>query len=353
MPVLTRLVPSPVVVDIRPGALDGLGTLLADQRISSFGRLAVAISRGSGAALRERLSATLPGADWIEVGGGSIDAAVKLADAMRGSRYDAVVALGGGKIIDASKYAAARVGLPLVAVATNLSHDGICSPVATLDNDNGRGSYGVPSPIALVIDLDVVRQAPARFVRSGIGDAVSNINAIADWELSHRETGERIDGLAAAMARTAGEAVLRHTGGIGDDDFLTTLAEALVLSGLAMSVSGDSRPASGACHEILHAFDLLFPQRAPAHGEGAGLGAAFAMHLRGATEQAGLIAEVLRRHGLPVLAADTGFTDPEFVEVVRYAPQTRPGRYTILEHLDLSDTEIRDAYADYAKAISS
>ncbi|MCL2731984.1 MAG: iron-containing alcohol dehydrogenase, partial [Actinomycetia bacterium] len=110
MPVLTRLVPSPVVVDIRPGALDGLGALLADQRISSSGRLAVAISRGSGAALRERLSATLPGADWIEVGGGSIDAAVKLADAMRGSRYDAVVALGGGKIIDASKYAAARVG---------------------------------------------------------------------------------------------------------------------------------------------------------------------------------------------------------------------------------------------------
>ena len=47
--------------------------------------------------------------------------------------------------------------LPMIAVATNLSHDGICSPVSTLDNDNGRGSYGVPTPIALVIDLDVIR----------------------------------------------------------------------------------------------------------------------------------------------------------------------------------------------------
>jgi glycerol-1-phosphate dehydrogenase [NAD(P)+] len=353
MPVLTRLIPSPVVVDIRPAALDDLCGLLADQRISSSGRLAVAISAGSGLALRERLSATLPGADWFEVAGGTIDAAVELADAMRGRHYDAVVALGGGKIIDASKYAAARVGLPLVSVATNLSHDGICSPVATLDNDNGRGSYGVPSPIALVIDLDVVREAPARFIRSGIGDAISNISAIADWELSHRETGERIDGLAAAMARTAGEAVLRHPGGIGDDDFLTTLSEALVLSGIAMSISGDSRPASGACHEILHAFDLLFPQRAPAHGEGAGLGAAFAMHLRGAREEAELIAQTLRRHGLPVLPTDIGFSVPEFVEVVRFAPQTRPGRYTVLEHLDLSESDIRDAYADYAKAISS
>ena len=40
-----------------------------------------------------------------------------------------------------------------------------------------------------------------RFVRSGIGDAMSNISAIADWELAHRVNGEKIDGLAAAMAR--------------------------------------------------------------------------------------------------------------------------------------------------------
>ena len=64
------------------------------------------------------------------------------------------------------------------------------------------------------------------------------------------------------MARQAGEAVLRHPGGVGDDGFLQVLAEGLVLTGIAMSISGDTRPASGACHEINHAFDLLFPKRA-------------------------------------------------------------------------------------------
>ncbi|MCS0638018.1 iron-containing alcohol dehydrogenase family protein [Streptomyces sp. LP05-1] len=353
MPVLTRLIPSPVVVDIRRGALDDLAGLLADQRISASGKLAVAISGGSGRALRERLAPLLPDATWCEVADGTIDSAVRLADAIRGKRYDAVVGLGGGKIIDVTKYAAARVGLPMVAVATNLSHDGICSPISTLDNDNGRGSYGVPSPIAIVIDLDVIREAPPRFVRSGIGDAVSNISAIADWELSHRETGEQMDGLAAAMARSAGESVLRHPGTAGDDEFLIVLAEALVLGGIAMSISGDSRPSSGACHEISHAFDLLHPDRCALHGEQVGLGAAFAMHLRGAREQAGLFAEVLRRHGLPVLPGDIGFTAEEFVRAVEYAPQTRPGRFTILEHLDLSTDQIRDAYADYAKTIHS
>jgi glycerol-1-phosphate dehydrogenase [NAD(P)+] len=353
VPVLTRLIPSPVVVDIARGALDDLAGLLADQRISSSGKLAIAISRGSGQSLREKLSPVLPDATWYEVADGTIDSAVKLADDIKGRRFDAVVGLGGGKIIDVTKYAAARVGLPMVAVATNLAHDGICSPVSSLDNDNGRGSYGVPTPIAMVIDLDVIRDAPVRFVRSGIGDAISNISAIADWELSRQITGEQVDGLAAAMARTAGQSVLRHPGGVGDDEFLTVLAEALVLSGIAMSISGDSRPSSGACHEISHAFDLLHPKRAASHGEQVGLGAAFAMHLRGAHDDAGLFAEVLRRHGLPVLPEEIGFSRDEFVRAVEYAPQTRPGRFTILEHLDLSTDQIRDAYADYAKTISS
>lgn len=65
------------------------------------------------------------------------------------------------------------------------------------------------------------------------------------------------------------------------------------------------------------------------------------------------MAEVLRRHELPVLPEEIGFSVDEFVQVVAFAPQTRPGRFTILEHLDLNTDQIKDAYADYAKAIGS
>jgi glycerol-1-phosphate dehydrogenase [NAD(P)+] len=350
MSVLTRLVQAPAVVRIGAGAVADLATILADQRISATGRLAIVISDGSGAALRDRVAAQLPGeAGWFPVAGGSLDDAVDLADRVRAERvpYDTIVGLGGGKVIDVTKYAAARLGMPMVAVATNLAHDGICSPVSILDNDVGRGSYGVPGPIGIVVDLDLIRAAPGRFTRSGIGEALSNISALADWELSRLHTGEPVDGLAAAMARSAAEAVLRQPGTIADDGFLVVLAEALVLSGLAMSVAGNTRPCSGACHEISHAIDLLFPNKSGQHGEQVGLGAVFATHLRGDLQRAAELAEVVTRHGLPVTPGDLGLDIDEFVQAIAYAPRTRPGRYTILEHLDPTESEIRDAVKDY------
>lgn len=344
------MITTPVVVDVRPGAIADLDTLLADQRISTQGSVAVVAGARSGPVLTAGLRPKLPGADWFSVADGTVDAAVRLATEAKGGSYDAIVGIGGGKVLDVTKYAAARLGLPMVAVATNLAHDGIGSPVSTLDNDAGRGSYGVPAPIAVVVDLDLIRRAPDRSVRAGIGEVLSNLSAIADWELAHRVNGEEIDGLAVTFARTAAESVLHHPGTVRDDDFLRTLAEALVLGGLAMVVAGTSRPSSGACHEISHAIDLELPGRRCYHGEQVGVGAAFASFLReqeagsstgdsaGAAGHGGdggmfdAISTALHRHRLPVGPADLGLDSTEFARILRRAPDTRPGRYTILEH---------------------
>jgi glycerol-1-phosphate dehydrogenase [NAD(P)+] len=128
------------------------------------------------------------------------------------------------------------------------------------------------------------------------------------------------------------------------------LAEALVCSGLAMAVCGTSRPSSGGCHEIMHAIDALYPGTA-SHGELAGLGALFCTFLRGDERRFPEMADCLARHGLPRLPADVGLTDDQFVEAVRFAPGTRPDRYTILEHLDLSRADIERRLADYGGAL--
>ena len=341
MPVLTRMLPSPLHVDIRSGSVSGLGELLLDRFISAQGRVLVAVGPSQGAEIWRVLEPSLPQAEVIAISEASLAEAGRVQEALAGGRgFDAVVGIGGGRTLDVAKYAATRAGVPMVAVATNLAHDGLCSPVASLEHAHGKGSYGVAMPLVLVVDLDYVKAAPPELVSAGVGDVVSNLSAIADWTLAHRERGEPVDGLALAFAQTAAEAVLLRTDGIEDDDFLVVLAESLVLSGMAMSVAGTSRPCSGACHEIVHAVDQLYPGTSN-HGELAGLGALFATHLRGDDTRLQQMSRCLAHHGLARVPAAVGLSEEQFAAAVVAAPGTRPDRYTLLEHLDLSEQQVR------------
>ena len=258
------------------------------------------------------------------VEGGSVEAATDLRARLRTGFFDAVVGIGGGKTLDTAKHAAALSGLPMVAVATSLAHDGIASPVSSLEEHGRKASFGVQMPIAVVVDLDYVRASAAPMRRSGIGDVVSNLSAIADWWLAAAERGEPVDGLAVTFARTAATALLHRRDGIEDDDFLIALAEALVLSGLAMATAGSSRPCSGGDHEILHAIDHLFPGTAH-HGELAGVGCLFTSWLRGADIMARDIDACLTRHSLPRTPRDLGLTIEQFSDAVFHAPGNAPG----------------------------
>ncbi len=348
MPLLARMLAAPLVVDVRPGALAGLGALLADHRIATEGRVAIAVGPGQGHTITADLLVGAPAV--FRVSDGSHDSAATLGRELRAGAYEAVAGIGGGKTIDVTKFAAHMAGIPMVAVATSLSHDGIASPVSSLEHESGKGSYGVASPVAVVVDLDRVRAAPGLLSCAGVGDVVANLSAVADWELSAADTGEPLDGLAVAMARTAAQAVILQPGRERSDQFLTVLAEALILSGMAMAVAGSSRPGSGGDHEIMHAIDQLYPGTA-SHGELAGLGALFCAYLREDDEQFAAISSCLSRHGLPRGPADVGLSQPDFARAVGHAPATRPGRYTILECLALSGAQIAKRVEEYVLAI--
>jgi glycerol-1-phosphate dehydrogenase [NAD(P)+] len=308
----------------------------------------VVVGPGQGEEIVAVVRPALENADVHPVEGGTLQGALDLADSLRGGSYDAVVGIGGGRTLDVAKYAAGLVGLPMVSVATNLAHDGIASPVASLEHDGRKGSYGVQVPIAVVVDLDYVRRCPPEQVRSGVGDALSNLSALADWELASRERGEQVDGLAAALARSGAESLLHRPDPLLSDTFLTALAEALVLSGLAMAAAGSSRPCSGACHEISHAIDLLYPGRA-AHGEQVAVGALFASFLR-EDERLDAVDAALRRYEVARLPGDLGLSEEEFAASVARAPATRPERFTVLEHLDLDEREIRERVREFVRA---
>jgi glycerol-1-phosphate dehydrogenase [NAD(P)+] len=352
VPLLARSIQTPLHIDVRRGAVADLGRILADGRISAGGDVAVVVGPGLGERVAEMIRPSLSSADVFTTTGGTLDAALELADKLRSRPYDAVVGIGGGTTVDTAKYAASRWGLPMISVATSLANDGIGSPVASLINDGIKGSYGVHIPFGVIVDLDFVENGPERVNRGGIGDVISNISALADWELAREVRNEPVDGLAASLSRMGAEAVLSMPGDMSDDAFVTVLAEALISSGLAMAVCGSSRPSSGGCHEIMHAIDSLFPGTA-SHGELAGLGALFCTFLRGDEPRFAQMSACLERHQLPRLPSDVGLSPEQFAEAVEFAPRTRPDRYTILEHLAMSPDETRRKLADYVQAIGN
>jgi glycerol-1-phosphate dehydrogenase [NAD(P)+] len=257
---------------------------------------------------------------------------------------DAVVAVGGGRCIDLGKLAAARAGLALVTVPTQLSHDGICSPVAVVPNALGQTeSLGALPPRAVFISLPTLVRAPVASACAGIGDLLANPLALADWALAAERGLEKIEQEAWELSANSYELIRPHLEGdpqawARDPRHLLQLADALILSGVAMIAAGTSRPASGAEHEISHAIDALLGARA-LHGAQVGFGGIVSTALRG--DDVTACRERLRRLGLPDAPADLDLDEDTLAKVIVAAPETRPGRFTILEDANLDEERAR------------
>ena len=257
---------------------------------------------------------------------------------------DAVVAIGGGRCLDIAKLAAARAGVAVISVPTQLSHDGICSPVAVVPDDSGKPeSIGAITPRAVFISLPTLIGAPEASVAAGLGDLLANPLALRDWQLAAERgvemTDERAWDLSAQSYELIEPHLERHPSEVcKDPHFLRRLADALVYSGMAMICAGSSRPASGGEHEVSHAIDEIYGGRA-LHGAQVAFGCIVSMALY--DEDAPAFRARLRALGLPQHPADLGLGAQQTTEILLEAPNTRPGRFTILEHADLDAERAR------------
>ena len=261
---------------------------------------------------------------------------------------DAIVAVGGGRILDVGKLAASRAGLQLVVVPTQLSHDGICSPVAVVPDAEGRAeSVGASEPQAVFLSLPTLFGAPAQSVAAGIGDLLANPLALRDWKLASERGIEELDDRAWDLSIQSFEMINDHldddpVSWSKDTDALKSLADALVLSGMAMIAAGTSRPASGGEHEVSHAIDEEFGGRAM-HGAQVAFGCVITTALY--DDDVNALRTVLERMGLPHHPKQLGLDTEELVRVLLAAPNTRPGRFTIIEHENLDESDVRKLIA--------
>ena len=270
--------------------------------------------------------------------------AAQLGAKARRAGADGIVAIGGGRCLDVAKLAAARAGVTVIAVPTQLSHDGICSPVAVVPDASGTAqSVGAVAPRFVYIALPTLMGAPPESVGAGLGDLLANPLALRDWALAAEHGLDQPDQRAWDLSVESFERVKSHldsdvTTMARDPGFLRSLADALVMSGMAMICAGTSRPASGAEHEVSHAIDQRFRGRA-LHGAQVAFGCVFSVALYG--EDTSAFRERLARLDLPQHPGELSLSEDDTVELLLAAPETRPGRFTILEDANLDEAKAR------------
>ncbi len=198
--------------------------------------------------------------------------------------YDYLLAVGAGTLNDIAKYVGFLRGVPSGIFATAPSMDGFSSGVTPLI----EGGFKITRPAQVasdvLIDLSVLAAAPRMMIGAGVGDILAKDCCLTDWKISSLLTGESYNEPAAALMYEALGACKQSLPAIasGGEEGVARLMDALLVSGYAMVVAGNSRPASGAEHHMSHFLEMDFlrrGERIPLHGVKVGLGTAVSLYL--------------------------------------------------------------------------
>lgn len=189
---------------------------------------------------------------------------------------DCLVAVGSGTIHDLTRYNAYERGIPFISIPTAASVDGYVSTVAAMSWYGFKKSMIAVSPILVIADSLVIAKAPMRLTASGVGDLLGKYTALADWKITNILNGEYICDRICNMEYRALDNLRNSLDGLnnGDVKAYEELMYGLLLSGLAMQMTGHSRPASGAEHHLAHFWEMavINDELDAYHGEKVGIG---------------------------------------------------------------------------------
>ncbi|MBQ9482324.1 MAG: sn-glycerol-1-phosphate dehydrogenase [Clostridia bacterium] len=184
---------------------------------------------------------------------------------------DIIIAVGSGVINDTGKILSAIAKIPYIIVATAPSMDGYASKSSSVDVDGLKVSLSSRCADVIIGDLEVLKNAPLKMLKAGLGDMLAKYISIAEWRIAREIVGEYYCEEIAKLVRTALKKCIDNAKGLleRDETAVKAVFEGLVLCGIAMSFAGLSRPASGVEHYFSHIWDmrgLEFGSKTELHG---------------------------------------------------------------------------------------
>jgi glycerol-1-phosphate dehydrogenase [NAD(P)+] len=197
---------------------------------------------------------------------------------------DMFLAVGSGVINDLCKVAAYATGRPTAVVGTAPSMDGYASNSSSMEMNHVKVSLYNHGPEGILLDSEILAQAPMRMLWAGLGDMVAKYVALCEWRISHIVTGEYYCEDVAGLMRAALRKLMAVSDRITsrDPDAIAAIAEGLVLAGIGMAYAQISRPASGLEHYFSHMWEMMALERGvpyDLHGIQVGVGTLLSMKI--------------------------------------------------------------------------
>lgn len=234
-------------------------------------------------------------------------------------KVDAIIGMGGGKVIDTVKTAGDRLGVPLVIIPTIAASDASTGSLAVIYNEDGSLDQEVhftKNPDIVLVDTHVIMNAPTRFLVSGMGDALSTYFGarVAYEQYRDNEYGAKPTEASMAISKLSYDLLLKHglAAKLACDQKVMTkdlnkiIEVNVLLSGLGMESSGGASD-----HTFYYAFcSLTHREEYMHHGEYVAFSTLCMLVMQGAPKDE--IDQVVRfciSVGLPVTLAEMRLDD--------------------------------------------
>lgn len=286
-----------------------------------------------------------------EVFGGisSITEVNRMQELVKEHDIDIVVAVGGGSAIDTAKATAYYEGKKIVIIPTVTATDAPCTGLSVIYEEDGsfREYLFYPTnPDAIIVDTQVVANAPKKFLIAGLGDALATyFEARACYKTdapSLENGGISIAGMA--LARACFETIMefgKEATEACELNVVTPALEKAVEAAVYLSGVGADNGGLAAAHSIYNGFTALDEIKTN-HGYTVAFGTIVQLVLEGAPrEELDAVMEFCYEIGLPLTLEEIGITDPARV-MIGCEKATIPGE-TIHNMLEKPTAE--DLYA--------
>ena len=197
---------------------------------------------------------------------------------------DIALAVGSGVINDLTKWSAFNHDMPYAVLATAATMNGFTAANVAPAVEGVKTIITARPPLAVFAIPSVIVEAPFELTASGLGDAIAKPVSTADWLLNHIFCDEYFCRYCSEIINELESCYLDRPEQIKNRQgpAIEALFNALLYSGMAMTMVGTSAPASGGEHLLSHTLDMMSAVDGighDLHGRQVGLGAIFSSAL--------------------------------------------------------------------------